>query len=100
MQREVLVGQCRIDVTIQVGIRITDDGAVRLVDKAVAVEVGEFHVAGFEISAVAILLQNVMSVGQGFGCRGIDTAGLITIEYAYRLSHLCQDGSTVDVGFY
>ena len=93
----MLVGSSGEDVAIDVGVRITDEGAVGLSDLMVVVQVSKMHVTGSEIMAVHTIIGKHKETGSLCLLRGgEDTERLISIELIGRLSHLSTDSSTVD----
>ena len=52
-----------MDVTIDIGVGVTDDGTVVLVDDFVLIDIGKVHVTTDKQILVAILLNDILAVG-------------------------------------
>ena len=87
-----------MDITINVGIGVTDDSAVVLVDDLVLQDFYKVHVTTLEEHFVAIILDNILAVSLGFVSSAVNTISLVAIEDTYGLTDLSLDGSTQDVG--
>ena len=93
IERQALPGQRGEDVTIKIGIRITNLHTIGFVDPTVAVLIDEMHIAGAEITrrlrseAGGVLESCGFSLGGG----GEHTGGFVTIEHAGCFSHGGED---------
>ena len=99
-ERQVLPIERGVDITIEVGIGVTDNRTVCLIYQPIAIHIREMDVTGLEIRTFAILLLQIQGCRLGFSHRTEDALGLVAVEHANRLSHLRQDGSTLDRGLY
>lgn len=88
-ESEVSVAEVGDETAVDVGLGAADDAAVIVVDGAVAVEVGQFEVAGLEGVAVIVALALLDCVGVEFvdAFLGLDDAVvLVAEEHTHRVA--------------
>ena len=69
----MLIGQCREDVSVEVGIRITDNRTVCLCNLMITVEVGKVNVTSLVVVAVdTVLFEYEQTSSLSLSCCGED----------------------------
>ena len=87
-----------MDITIDIGVGVADNGTVVLVDDMIAVLIYEVHIASLEEDLVAIFLDQVFTISSGFGRIAVNTVGLVAVEHTYGLTYLGLNGGAIKIG--